>query len=206
MSTSTRSRLIRTLLTGLASSFILYSLSIMAPFETPVLASPQQQGSPQQPIPTPAKTDSHKKPSGRKANLPVSESESLLCNAKMAVHSFVVDATGNVSDTGRSFEGPACVQVYYPAVQYKVTLSQATLMTKGPDPSSVVMGLAPTSGGGSDKLIPQRTQIAKNVSNRFSELSDAEDALRKRLAQTKNSFNAAMDDQAKAISAIKNML
>src|SRR5258708_25899654 len=74
------------------------------------------------------------------------KSAQLICGDRMKVYSFVVDATGNVSDSGRSIEGPACVQVYFPAVHYKASLSQVTTVSKGPDATSVVPGSGATSG------------------------------------------------------------
>jgi hypothetical protein len=132
------------------------------------------------------------------------KSVELLCGDKAKTYSFVVDATGNVSDTGRSVEGPACIQVYFPGVQYKASLAQVTTTSKGPDASSVVMGTAGTSGGGSETLTQQPQ--AKNVANRFEKLRESEIDLRSRLAQAKNRYGSAMDDQDKAITAIKAML
>jgi hypothetical protein len=134
------------------------------------------------------------------------KSVELLCGDKSKTYSFVVDATGNVSDTGRAVEGPACIQVYFPGVQYKASLSQATTTSKGPDASSVVMGTAGTSGGGSEKLTVQPSKIQQNVGNRFAKLKETEADLRSRLTQAKNRYSSAMDDQEKAIAAIKAIL
>src|ERR1700731_134342 len=136
--------------------------------------------------------------------LPASASAAFFCPKDMALMSLEIDATGNVSDTGRSVEGPACIQVYFPAGQYRISLSQATTTSKGPDPSSVVMGSAPTSGGGSERLVAEPP--ANNAENRFAKLAKTQTALHALLTQTRNRYSAALDDQGKVISAIKSML
>lgn len=62
------------------------------------------------------------------------------CPAKMSEKVFVVDATGNASDTGRSFEGPVCIVVFFDPINYLLTFSTKTTTTNGPDPGSVFLG------------------------------------------------------------------
>lgn len=135
---------------------------------------------------------------------PAGKSAQLLCDSKMKVYSFVVDASGNVSDSGRSIEGPACVQVYFPAAQYKASLSQVTTTSKGPDASQTVLGTAPTSGGGLDKVGPQAPP--STVQDAFKQLVDKADDLRSRLTATKNRYTTTLNEQDDAITGLKKML
>lgn len=150
-----------------------------------------------------AKSESKKSRKSSK-HLPASASASLFCPKGMALVSFQIDATGNVSDTGRSIEGPACIQVYFLAGQYRVSLAQVTTTSKGPDPTSVVMGSAATSGGGSEGV--KAAGPEKNVENVYAELANRQSNLHAFLTQTKNRYNSALDDQEKVITAIKSML
>src|ERR1035441_6915427 len=51
---------------------------------------------------------------------------------------FYVDIGGNISDTGRTFEGPLCVEVFFNPVQVYVGLQSSTSVVAGPDRKSVV--------------------------------------------------------------------
>lgn len=136
---------------------------------------------------------------------PAGKSAQLLCDKKTKVYSFVVDATGNVSDSGRSIEGPACVQVYFPAAQYKASLSQVTTTSKGPDASQTLLGTASTSGGGLEKLSSQAA-APSTLQDAFNKLVEAEDDLRNRLIGIKNRYTTASNDQDDAITSIRKML
>jgi hypothetical protein len=59
------------------------------------------------------------------------------CGPRMPVRRFVVDASGSVSDTGRTFEGPACIEVFYNPIQNYVSLATNTTTIKGPDLSKL---------------------------------------------------------------------
>ena len=183
----------------LASQFFTVCQGQGRPQQGEILAAVKvQDRTPAAPADKPAK---EKKKAKR---LPASASAATFCPKDMALFSFQIDATGNVSDTGRSVEGPACIQVYFPAAQFRVSLAQATTTSAGPKIDLTTLGNAPTSGGGSETLVAEPP--ANNVENRFAKLAATQVALHVLLTQTKNRYAAALDDQTKVIAEIKNML
>src|SRR5260370_4899378 len=74
------------------------------------------------------------------------------CDPKKNVVRFYVDFSGNISDTGRTYEGPVCVEVFYNPVQQFVGLQSVTTIVNGPDLSKVVLGGPGT--GGTEKAVP----------------------------------------------------
>ncbi len=71
------------------------------------------------------------------------------CTAGVPVQNFYIDQNGNVTSTGRSGEGPACVQVHYNAFRFDVSITFTTSITAGPNLQSVT-GSGPTAQTGAD--------------------------------------------------------
>lgn len=139
---------------------------------------------------------------GKKQPANVSEALSPLCNPKLPVHPFSLDSSGNVSNTGRSFEGPACIQVYYNPFQYEITLSQKTVQTSGPDLSQVALGGGKLAGA-TPSATPTPTPTPASVSEAFGAIKRERDALRGQLDQTKGLYTPALKQEEGAIAAIK---
>jgi hypothetical protein len=120
------------------------------------------------------------------------------CGPRMPVRRFVVDASGSVSDAGRTFEGPACVEVFYNPIQSYVSLATTTTIVNGPDLSKV------TTGGGAQGAAapPPKLAAATNISQEFSLLMQREAQAKSRLQDTESSFISVIGDQDKAISDI----
>jgi hypothetical protein len=128
------------------------------------------------------------------------------CTPNKRLPPFSVDATGNVSAKGRSIEGPVCIEVDYNPLQYRVSISSVETQTKGPDPSSVLLGSKSVSGGtGSTPELAKRAK-PDQLSKAFKQLEDDYDAIFKELQGEKTSYNAAVTAQNTAISDIKLLL
>src|SRR5438874_901853 len=48
------------------------------------------------------------------------------CGSRASVQRFVVDASGSVNDSGRTFEGPVCIEVFYNPIQIYLSLATNT--------------------------------------------------------------------------------
>ncbi|MGA7695543.1 MAG: hypothetical protein WCA76_10965, partial [Candidatus Sulfotelmatobacter sp.] len=84
------------------------------------------------------------------------------CTAGASMQNFYIDQNGNVTSTGRTSEGPACVQVYYNAFRFDVSVTSATSISAGPNLQSVT-GSGPTAqtGGSSDELAVITPELAR---------------------------------------------
>jgi hypothetical protein len=74
------------------------------------------------------------------------------CTSSMPHEVFFVDSSGSVSDTGRAYEGPLCVEVFHNPIQEFVGLQTSTKTVAGPDLSKVVLG--GSSAGGAAVVKP----------------------------------------------------
>lgn len=72
------------------------------------------------------------------------------CTAGAPVRNFYIDQNGNVTSTGRSSEGPACVEVHFNAFRFDVSVTLNTSITAGPNLQSVT-GSGPTAQTGAEK-------------------------------------------------------
>jgi len=72
---------------------------------------------------------------------------SLDCKSKRMVQSFYVDATGNVSDKGKSFEGPVCIEVHFNPLTQRVSFATTETRAAGPDLTTVFPGASTKPGG-----------------------------------------------------------
>lgn len=117
------------------------------------------------------------------------------CGARMPVQKFVVDASGSVSDTGRTFEGPLCVKVFYNPIQNYVSLATVTTTVNGPDMSKVTTG---SSAQGGAFTFPS----AKNISEDFGLLSNRAEQALGGLQSARSTFGKALKQQETAIAKI----
>jgi hypothetical protein len=118
------------------------------------------------------------------------------CGPHMSRRGFVVDASGSVSDTGRTFEGPLCVDVFYNPIQSYVSLATATTTVNGPDLSKV------TAGGSSQAGTLPKLPKTANISQEFAVLMKREEGVEGRLNDTKSSLVSATSTEDQAISEI----
>ena len=120
------------------------------------------------------------------------------CGPRMPVRKFVVDASGSVSDTGRAFEGPVCIDVFYNPIQSYVSLATTTTVVNGPDLSKVTTG-----GGAAGAAVPlPKLPAPKNISQEFTLLMEREARAKARLQDTQSAWVSVVSDQDKAISDI----
>ena len=117
------------------------------------------------------------------------------CSSRMPVRRFVVDASGSVSDTGRTFEGPACIEVFYNPIQNYVSLATNTTTVNGPDLSKVVTGSSASGGAAPETK-------SNNISSAFKSLRKKEELLSGALAAAKSSYASGLQRQEKAIAKI----
>lgn len=61
------------------------------------------------------------------------------CPTGAPVWDFYVGINGNVSDSGRTKEGPVCVRVHYNRLRFNLAVNFDTTQTKGADPGSVLL-------------------------------------------------------------------
>lgn len=112
---------------------------------------------------------------------------------------FFVDFSGSVSNTGRTYEGPLCVEVFHNPIQQFVALQTSTTTVNGPDLSKVVLG-GPSAGGEAlQKAEPKKpTSLPAAVAQL---VSDAK-TLTAKLSTRKQDYAAVMQTQDQAISVI----
>jgi hypothetical protein len=121
------------------------------------------------------------------------------CDPKKNVARFYVDFSGNISDTGRTYEGPVCVEVFYNPVQQFVGLQSVTTNVNGPDLSKVVLGGSAAGGVApvgmhfdlqSDNLLAEIVKI--NAAEKI--LKTALDNVKENYAKALQAQNAVIDD------------
>jgi hypothetical protein len=117
------------------------------------------------------------------------------CSQHMPVRRFVVDASGAVNDTGRTLEGPACIEVFYNPIQSYVSLATNTTTVNGPDLSKVVTGSSASGGAAPETR-------SNNISSAFKSLQDKERLLSGALRTAKSSYTTGLQKQEKAIAKI----
>ena len=115
---------------------------------------------------------------------------------KLPVHVFTVDASGSVNDSGRTFEGPACIEVFYNPIQSYISLATNTTTVNGPDLSKVVAGSSASGGG------PPPETKANTISSTFKGLQKKEELLSGALRAVKSSYTTGLQKQEKAIAKI----
>ena len=82
------------------------------------------------------------------------------CPSGIPVWDFYVATNGNVSDSGRTKEGPICVRVHYNRLRFNLAVNFDTTQSKGVDPSGVLLtGNVPGAGAGGTDL----TETARNT-------------------------------------------
>lgn len=131
--------------------------------------------------------------SGGRKKAPTSER----CDSRAQVQQFNVDASGSVSDSGRTIEGPRCIDVFYNPIQLYVSLGTVTSVVAGPDLTKTVLG---SSTAGGVRQIP--AEVKKNLPNTVADLIAQERNLKSRLAGIKSSYAVALQQQQKAIADI----
>jgi len=131
------------------------------------------------------------------SKLPVSHPGA--CPSDVPEKTFVVDSSGSVSDTGRTLEGPLCVQVFWNPIQQFVNVQTSTGATNGPDLSKVVLG-GPSAGGAAGTR-KEETKPTSLPSAALQLVSDAK-ALAAKLSVRKQDYGTAFRSEDQAISDI----
>jgi len=93
------------------------------------------------------------------------------CSTGISVQQFYVGTDGNVTNAGRTTEGPVCVEIHYNRLRFNLGLNFQTTYTKGVDPSSVLTtGAAPAAAqGAAESQGPKKVQL-DNISTSLSAL------------------------------------
>jgi hypothetical protein len=83
-------------------------------------------------------------------------SSNAACSAGVPTQDFYVNTNGDVTNSGRSREGPVCVQVHYNRLRFNLSVNFQTTYSKGPDGSTVLLtGSATPPAAGADKAAQQ---------------------------------------------------
>jgi len=123
------------------------------------------------------------------------------CDPKKNVVRFYVDFSGNISDTGRTYEGPVCVEVFYNPVQQFVGLQSATTIVNGPDLSKVVLG--GSGAGGTVAAAPIHFDLqSDNLLAEIVKIYAAEGKLKTALDTVKANYAKALQAQNVVIDDI----
>ncbi len=123
------------------------------------------------------------------------------CDPKKNVVRFYVDFSGNISDTGRTYEGPVCVEVFYNPVQQFVGLQSATTIVNGPDLSKVVLG--GSGAGGAVAAAPIHFDLqSDNLLAEIVKIYAAEGKLKTALDTVKANYAKALQAQNVVIDDI----
>ena len=94
------------------------------------------------------------------------------CSPGTPVQDFYINPNGDVTNTGRSTEGPVCVQVHYNRLRFNLSVNFQTTYSKGVDLSGVLLtGSAPTAQPGAvtstdlltSTILPSLTQLDKSA-------------------------------------------
>ena len=134
-----------------------------------------------------------------------------LCQPGKPARHFTVDVTGNASSTGRTFEGPLCVDVAFdPAVQFTQIEAVAAASVKGPDPSSVFLG-GSGSGGPTAKKVDAElkgknpTTVPKTLPEIVNAIEEQAHAIGPLLDKPKLSYSSALRQENTAIDKLTAM-
>jgi hypothetical protein len=121
------------------------------------------------------------------------------CGSNMPRELFFVDFSGSVSNAGRTYEGPLCIEVFHNPIQQFVGLQTTTTTVNGPDLSKVVLG-GPSSGG----TAPTKAEEKKPTSlpAAAAQLVTAAKALTSKLSARKQDYGTAIQSEDQAISSI----
>jgi hypothetical protein len=82
------------------------------------------------------------------------------CAAGMPMQDFYVNVNGDITNAGRSREGPVCVQVHYNRLRFNLSVNFQTTYSKGPEAGTVLLtGSAPTAAPGGIAADPREAQL-----------------------------------------------
>src|SRR5262250_997552 len=121
------------------------------------------------------------------------------CPAKMPNQNFAVDFTGSVSNTGRTYEGPLCIEVFYNPIQQFVGLQSTTTTANGPDLSKVVLG-GPTAQGVATQKKPPKPPT--NLPEAVDQLEKSADSLMETLDQMRKNYVDVVQKEDAAVNNI----
>jgi hypothetical protein len=124
------------------------------------------------------------------------------CTTKNAQH-FSTDASGNVSMTGKSYEGPVCIDVFFNPLQQDLWFESATTVTAGPDLSKVVLS---GSVSGATESAP-KTTAARNpdLLGEIIRLEKVEEELHQALMTMQSSYVSMSQAQERALAEISDL-
>ncbi|HXN71350.1 MAG TPA: hypothetical protein VN861_02220 [Candidatus Acidoferrales bacterium] len=92
------------------------------------------------------------------------------CPAGASTWDFYVGSNGSVGESGRTKEGPVCVQIHYNRLRFRLLVNFDTTQAKGPDLSSVLL-TGTVSGAGAAGGNVDETQRAADLQNILAALS-----------------------------------
>ncbi len=85
------------------------------------------------------------------------------CPSGATVWDFYVGTNGNVSDSGRTKEGPICVQIHYNRLRFNLAVNFDTTQAKGADLSSVILTGAVSGNAAGARNDTEREAQLQNI-------------------------------------------
>jgi hypothetical protein len=124
------------------------------------------------------------------------------CTTKNARH-FATDASGNVSMTGKSYEGPACLDVFFNPLQMDLWFETATTVSAGPDLSKVVLTGSVSGAVASSAKISATHD--KNLLGEIARMEKVEDDLHQALVAMKSNYVSRSQAQERVLAQISDL-
>jgi len=123
------------------------------------------------------------------------------CDSNAPVFEFVVDSGGDVTDKGKTLEGPACLKIWYNPLQFKAGIHVLETTVAGPDLSSALGGQK--AAGGAPVVSPTETKAPVTLNDKFEKLKTDVKTITARVNGLPQSYANAMDAQQATIDAVK---
>lgn len=124
------------------------------------------------------------------------------CPTKAPVEYFFVDFSGNVSNTGRTFEGPLCIVVFFNPIAESVGIESTTTTVAGPDLTKVVPGGNAAGGAQAQQTKEGRPQTLPAA---LKQLAGKADALTTALRTRAKNYGQAAAAADQAISGVAQL-
>jgi hypothetical protein len=122
------------------------------------------------------------------------------CDSNVPVFEFVVDSSGDVTDKGKTLEGPACLKIWYNPLQFKAGIHILETTVAGPDLSSALGG---QKAGAESRVATTETKAPVSLNDKFENLKKDVKAIATRVNALPQSYANAMDAQQATIDAVK---
>jgi hypothetical protein len=137
-----------------------------------------------------------------------------ICSQPGKAQEFVLERDGKLDVSGKNYEGPLCVKVYYNPLHFYVDFSTSVTYTTGPDVSTVfttggsnTTGTpAPNAPKNRPSALPPPATPPQSLPQAFSEIESSYQALHGRLHTLDGKYSLAMQTVSNTIADLTNAL